>query len=62
MEKYLSDTYPELIFSTPEAAKDFADKLELEYDKIVEYLFLSNDEKTTTHIGYGIIINGRLFQ
>ena len=62
MDRYVSSEYPRLIFSTSEAAKDFAEKLEMEAYEVVEYLFLSNDERTTTLIGYALLYNGRLFR
>jgi hypothetical protein len=62
MDQYISPDYPNLIFSTVEAAKSFAEKLDFEEYKVAEYLFLSNDEKQTTLIGYVILINERLFQ
>lgn len=62
MESYISSEFPSLTFTTVEAAKDFAEKLGLEAYKVVEYLFLSNDEQTTTLIGYAIIYKERLFR
>lgn len=62
LERYISSDYPNLIFSTVEAAKGFAEKLEMESYKVVEYLYLSNDENTVTLIGYALLYNGRLFQ
>ncbi len=62
MNQYVSSEYPNLIFSTVEAAKSFAEKLDFEEYKIVEYLYLTNDETETKFIGYAILINKRLFQ
>ena len=62
MKQFISSGYPDLIFSTVEAAKDFAEKLEFEEYEVVEYLYLSNDEKEITLIGYAILKKGILFQ
>ena len=62
MGQYISSDYPNLIFSTVEAAKNFAEKLDFEEYKVVEFLYLSNDETETKFIGYAILINERLFQ
>ena len=62
MNQYISSDYPDLIFSNVESAKDFAEKLNFEGYEIVEYLFLSNDEKQATFIGYVILKNEILFQ
>ena len=62
MDQYISSEYPNLIFSTVEAAKSFAEKLDFEEYNVVEYLYLTNDETETKFIGYAIITNGRLFQ
>lgn len=62
MKRFISSKYPSLTFSTVEAAKNFAEKLEFEEYEVVEYLFLSNDEKETKFIGYALLKNGILFQ
>lgn len=62
MNQYISLYYPNLIFSNVESAKDFAEKLEFEEYEVVEYIYLSDDEKQATHIGYAILKKGILFQ
>lgn len=62
MKQFISSDYPDLIFSNVESAKDFAEKLEFEEYEVVEYLYLSNDEKEITLIGYAILKKGIIFQ
>lgn len=62
MNQYISSYYPNLIFSNVESAKDFAEKLGFEEYEVVEYIYLSDDEKQATLIGYAILKKGILFQ
>lgn len=62
MKSFISAIYPDLLFSTPESAKEFAEKLEFDDYEIQKFYFLSNDESKVTHIGYVILKNNILFQ
>ena len=62
MNQYISSEYPTLLFSTIEAAKQFAETIELQNSEGVEYIFLSNDEKETRHIGYALLTNSILLR
>lgn len=62
MNQYVSSEYPTLLFSTIESAKTFAEAIELKKPEVVEYIFLSNDEKETKHIGYALLTNDILLR